>query len=167
MIDPILSDAGDDVAGPHAPCVVIRGAADVRLAASLARPFTLLSARGAASFAGCLVWQAIARQARAGCPEWVRGDILDCADAPGRALEALRLGQRVLVLDRGALGFADVCGRAALMGAVVLPARPACFDGGFAPKPTPYLRARLDAFLAGEQDDRAAHGDGAVQGPTP
>ena len=130
-----------------APCVVVRGAADARLAASVGRRFTLLSARAAASFAGCLLWQAIARDARLAFPALVDADILDCADAPGRALEALRLGQRVLVLDARAPGFADLCGRAATVGATVLPSRPPFFDLGLLPKPTGHLLARLRAFL--------------------
>ena len=150
MIDriPVARDTPAPSCTPaRAACVVVRSAADIRLAAGAERPFTLLSARGAASFAGSLLWLAIARGAREAFPALVADDILDCADAPGRALEALRLGQRLLVLDEMAPGFADVAARATSVGALVLRRRPPCFDPGFAPRITPVLRARLLAFL--------------------
>ncbi len=131
------------------PCVVARSIADVRLAATAGVGFTLLSARAAASFAGCLAWQALARLAREAFADLVRADILDCADAPGRALEALRLGQKVVVLDGDSVGFADVAERAAVLGASVLPVRPPAFDPGIAHgRATPRLRQALAAHLA-------------------
>jgi hypothetical protein len=54
-------------------------------------------------------------------------DILDCADAPGRALEALRHGQRLLVLQAPA-HFADIGERAARQGATVLASAPPSLD---------------------------------------
>ena len=51
-------------------------------------------------------------------------DILDCADAPGAAMAALRLGQRRLVLDDTCPGFGAVVAAAATKGAVVLGRRP-------------------------------------------
>ncbi|MBC7800529.1 MAG: hypothetical protein H7Z10_07895, partial [Gemmatimonadaceae bacterium] len=56
-------------------------------------------------------------------------DILDCADAPGRAMEALSLGCRIVVLQPGP-AFADIAGRAAALGALVLPAAPPSIDLG-------------------------------------
>ena len=129
------------------PCVVARSIRDVHFAASFGRPLALLSARAAASFAGCLAWQALARAAREAYPALIGADILDCADASGRALEALRLGQQILVLDERSVAFADVRGRAAAIGAVVLPARPHGFDPGLEPRPSPGLRRALAAFL--------------------
>ena len=109
------------------PACVVRGLSEARIAITPGRPVTLLSARGAGLFAGVLFWRALVRAA---CDE-ARGpvlDILDCADAPARALEAVRLGQRLLVLAPESVGFADVAARAASLGASILPARPASLD---------------------------------------
>ena len=129
------------------PCVVARSMHDVHVAASFGRPLALLSARAAAAFAGCLAWQALARNAREAYPALIGADILDCADASGRALEALRLGQQILVLDGNSVGFADVRGRAEAIGAAVLPMRPHGFDPGLAARPSAGLRRALAAFL--------------------
>lgn len=146
------AETGQIAAPGGLPCVVVRSLRDVRLAASFGRPMALLSARAAASFAGCLAWQALARAAREAAPGLVGADILDCADASGRALEALRLGQQILVLDERSVGFADVSGRARAMGATVLPVRPLAFDPGLAPHPSPGLRRALAAFLGADHD---------------
>ena len=107
----------------------------------------------AASFAGCLAWQALARAAREAHPGLVNADILDCADASGRALEALRLGQQILVLDERSVGFADVCGRAAAMGATVLPVCvPHAFDPGLVFRRALGLRRALAAHLDAHLD---------------
>ena len=70
-------------------------------------------------------------------------DVLDCADAPGRAAEALRAGCLRLVLDPDVPAFADLAGRAAGLGAAVLPVRPPALDLA-----DPGARLRLDAWLA-------------------
>lgn len=111
---------------PTPRAVVVHGLADVRAALAPGRPVLLLSARGAPSYAGCGWWRALAEAARAlrpGTP-----DMLDCADAPGRALEALRLGQKALVLDADCPGFAEVVATAATCGARLLSARPPALD---------------------------------------
>ena len=127
-----------------ARAVVIHGLADARAALRPGRPVTLLSGVGAASYAGCGWWRALIARALAESGH-AAADVLDCADAPGRAVEALRAGCRHLVLDGGVPAFADVAGRAATLGAVVLPSRPAALDlaGRGAAR-------RLDAWLAGE-----------------
>ncbi len=129
--------------------MVARSLHDVRIAAGLGRPFAILSARAAASFVGCLAWQALARFAREEFPRLVLADILDCADASGRALEALRLGQQVMVLAEDSVGFADVRGRASAIGAAVLPERPPAFDLGVGARLSPGRRQALAAFLEG------------------
>ena len=58
-----------------------------------AGPVTLLSAPGAGLYAGCGWWRAVIARRATDAP-----DILDCADAPGRALEALSIGCRILVV---------------------------------------------------------------------
>jgi hypothetical protein len=67
--------------------VIIRNLAQVRLALAPNLPVTLLSAPGAAAYLGCLWWRELLAQADFSGPS-----LLDCADAPGRALEALKLG---------------------------------------------------------------------------
>ena len=111
------------------PACVVRSLQQARVAVGAGQPVTLISAPGAGLFAGPMFWLALVRtlreEARAACV-----DILDCADAPGRALEAIRLGQRIMVLDPNCVGFADVAARAVAWGARVLTARPASLDLG-------------------------------------
>jgi hypothetical protein len=109
------------------PAVVIHGLPHARLALRPGRPVTLLSARGAASYAGVAWWRAVIAAARAECPESDPPDVLDCSDAPGRALEALSLGCRVIVLRPGP-AFADIAVRAAAQSAVLLAEPPAALD---------------------------------------
>ena len=73
------------------PAVLVRGPTALRLALAPGLPVLLLSAPGAACFAGAGWWHALT--ATAGHPA-----ALDCADQPGRALEALAIGCRVLIL---------------------------------------------------------------------
>jgi len=54
--------------------------------------------------------------------------VLDCADSPGCAMAALRVGQRRLVLDPACPAFAAVAATAATLGATVLAGRPAALD---------------------------------------
>ena len=84
-------------AGGQYPVVVVHGLADARAVLAAGRPVTLLSASGAALFAGCGWWRALVGRARAEFPAVAVDDILDCADAPGLALGAFRIGQRCIV----------------------------------------------------------------------
>lgn len=124
--------------------VVIHGLTDARAALRPGRPVTLLSGAGAASYAGCGWWRALVARALAEAGRDAP-DVLDCADAPGRAVEALRAGCRWVVLAGDVPAFADVADRAAVLGAAVLPARPAALD--LAERGA--VR-RLEAWLAGE-----------------
>ena len=110
------------------PAVVVHGAGDVAAALSHGRGVTLLSAPGAALFAGAGWWRALVADARAGWPGAAFDDVLDCGDAPGRALEALRVGQRAVVLDPGCAAWGAVAALAAHEGAVVLGRRPESLD---------------------------------------
>ncbi len=106
------------------PAVTIHGRSDARLAASLGRPVTLLSGPSAAGYAGTAWWRAlVAEVARDGVL-----DIFDCGEMSGRAVEALRLGLRRLVLRPEAPGWADIAERSALLGAVLLTDRPPSLD---------------------------------------
>jgi len=102
--------------------VVIYGLEHARLALAPGRKLTLLSAPGAALYAGCLWWRGVIEAAGFAGP-----DVLDCADAPGRALEALSVGCRHLVL-LPCPAWDSVNERAAAAGAVLLPARPEALD---------------------------------------
>ena len=111
------------------PAVVIHGLAHARLALRTGCPVTLLSAPGAPAYAGCAWWRAVIAAARAEFPTLDPPDVLDCADAPGRALEALSLGCSIVVLRPGP-AFADIAARAMAQGASVLAEPPPSLDLG-------------------------------------
>ena len=116
------------------PAVVVHGLADAKAALAPGRPTLLLSAPGAASYAGAGWWRATMAAAGA---TW---DALDCADEAGRALEALAAGCRIIVLHP-CPAFASVAARAG--NATVLPARPQALDLG-----TRGAGRHLEAWLA-------------------
>ncbi len=111
------------------PAVVIHGLAHARLALRPGRPVTLLSAPGAPSYAGCAWWRAVIAAARTEFPAMNPPDVLDCADAPGRALEALSVRCGIIVLRPGP-AFADIARRAEAQGAIVLAEPPPSLDLG-------------------------------------
>lgn len=94
----------------------------------VALPITLLSAPGAAAYAGAGWWRALITTARAAHPTISFIDILDCGIFPGPALAALRLGQTQLVLRARAPLFADIAARAATLGAQIFPEAPPALD---------------------------------------
>ncbi len=110
------------------PAVVVHGLADAEAALAVGRPVTLLSARGAALYAGCLWWREMIDRARAAHPGVAALDVLDCADAPGRALASIRAGQRILILAATVPGFPAVAAIAATRGLILLPERPPALD---------------------------------------
>jgi hypothetical protein len=110
------------------PAVVIHSLANARTVLATGHPVTLLSARGAALFAGSAWWRALVSKARDEFPNVAIDDILDCADAPGLALSALRLGQRALILEATAPGWPAVASVAASLGGELLAHRPAAID---------------------------------------
>jgi hypothetical protein len=112
------------------PAVIVNGLneAVAALRASRGAPITLLSAPGAALFAGCLWWRELVRHAKGIVPSGEVSDVLDCADAGGLALSALRVGQRRIVLHDDAPGFAAVAAIAAELGATVLTSAPPALD---------------------------------------
>jgi len=125
------------------PAVIVHGAPDLGAVLAVGRPFTLLSAPGAALYAGCAWWRALADAARRRAPGLIAADILDCADAAGRALAALRLGQTHLVLWPTAPGHAAVAATAESCRAVLLERAPPACDLG-----RPGGVHRLAAWLA-------------------
>ena len=119
------------------PAVVVHGLHHLRTATAPGLPVTLLSGPGAAIYAGCGWWRALMALGAGDNP-----DILDCADAAGRAMEALRAGCRLLVLDPAVPAWALVESRAATVGAMLLATRPPALDLA-----APGAARRLDAWL--------------------
>jgi hypothetical protein len=110
-----------------APAVMIHGLDHARAALAPGLPVVLLSAPGAALYGGCGWWRGLLAAARADGGT-AFGDLLDCADAPGAAMAALRAGLRGLVLDGACPGYAAVASAASRCGAIVLPRAPASLD---------------------------------------
>jgi hypothetical protein len=115
-------------AHPRYPAVVVHGLADIRAVLSLGMPVTFLSAEGAALYAGSGWWHTLMCRATAAYPDVPCDNILDCADAPGAALAALRIGQRRIILHRSAPGWARIAAAARSLDCVVLSERPAALD---------------------------------------
>ncbi len=105
------------------PAVIVHGLGDARAVLALGRGVVLVSAPGAGVYGGCLWWASLMRAAG------VEGvSLLDCGDAPGRALEALRLGLPGVVLGCEPEVFAVVAGIAEGCGALLLAAAPPALD---------------------------------------
>jgi hypothetical protein len=145
--------------------VVVHTPEQARAALELAMPergVALLSAPAAAGNMGVAWFLALVSQALEGLdaadrpPHWA---VLDCGDAPGFALAALRAGARLLVLDPAVPAFGAVAAAAAEIGAEVWPERPPALDlGRLDPRRAagPRGRVRLAEWLTG----------GAVTAPT-
>lgn len=114
------------------------------------RGVLLLSAPAAGVFAGPGWFLALVAEARLRHPGVPCAAALDCADAAGSALAALRAGVRIIVLDGRCPAFPAVAGAAAEAGARLLPGRPAAFDLGRIDLGRRDDRARLAAWLAME-----------------
>jgi hypothetical protein len=106
------------------PAVIVHGLGDAVAALANRTPVTLLSAPGAALYAGCGWWQALVSQATAAHPDVACTDILDCADGTGQAMAALRIGVTRLVLWRQAPAREAVVAIAERLGGFVLEAPP-------------------------------------------
>jgi hypothetical protein len=110
------------------PAVIVHGLADASAALAPGLPVTLLSAQGAALYAGCGWWQALVALAGARHPATPVTDILDCADGSGQAMAALRIGLHRLVLWPGAPGRTAVAAIATANGGFVLESPPPALD---------------------------------------
>jgi hypothetical protein len=112
----------------HPPAVIVHSFAEavagLAEAQAMGRGVSLLSAPGAALYAGCGWWRALVEAARAKYPDVPCTDILDCADGTGQALAALRIGLTRLVLWPDAPGREAVVAIAESLGGFVLPAPP-------------------------------------------
>lgn len=110
------------------PAVIVHGLAHARTALAFRRPVTLLSASGAALFAGCLWWRELIATARAEQPDADAVDVLDCADGSGMAMAGLRSGICRLVLWPTSPGWDRVAAIAARQSGFVLKQAPAALD---------------------------------------
>lgn len=110
------------------PAVIVHGLDDACTVLALGAPVTLLSAPGAAEYAGCGWWQALLAQAGNACPGATFSDVLDCGDASGQALAALRIGLTRLVLLPVAPGRDAVAAIVAGQGGLLLPQAPPALD---------------------------------------
>jgi hypothetical protein len=125
------------------PAVIVHGLDNACTALAPGLPVTLLSGPGAALYAGAGWWQALIEAARARFPQTEAEDFLDCGDAPGRALEALRIGLKGIVLEPLCPSFPALARIAADLGARLLPAAPPALDlarPGAARGLSPWLR---------------------------
>jgi hypothetical protein len=104
-----------------APAVIVHERAHLDQVLALGRPVVLCSAPAAALYMGCGWWVAL-------LAAYTGPSLLDCADAPGRALEALREGLPGLILAPQVPAYNLVAQIAAKQGAVLLPAMPPALD---------------------------------------
>jgi hypothetical protein len=116
--------------------VIVHGLPHLRTALAPGLPVTLLSAPGAALYAGGLWWRELLAVA-----EYAGPALLDCGPAPGRAWEALKLGLRGVVLTP-CPAWDQVAEYAATQGAILRPAPPQALDLA-APGATRHLAAWL------------------------
>jgi hypothetical protein len=126
----------------YPPAIIVHGLRDIRLGLAPALPVTLLSAPGAASYAGVGWWAALLTAADFRGPAF-----LDCADAPGRAWEGLKLGLPGIVLAP-CPAWPQIAEYAAACAAVLLAAAPAALDlavPGAARQVEPWLAGKICA----------------------
>jgi hypothetical protein len=126
------------------PAVIVHGLTDALSVLAQGVPVTLLSAQGAALYGGCLWWQALIAAARDAYPDVVMTDVMDCADAPGQAMAALRSGVVRLVLNGDVPAWDAVAQIAQRQGGFVLRQAPPALD--IAARDGKY---RLSAWLRG------------------
>lgn len=119
--------------------MIIHDLTHARLALTPNLPVTLLSAPGAAAYLGCLWWRELLARVDFSGPS-----LLDCADAPGRALEALRLGLPGIIITGPPQALPPLAAIAQSQGARLLTKAPQALNlAQFAAK------TRLVAWLSG------------------
>jgi hypothetical protein len=112
--------------GRHVAVVGSLAEARAALAEAAGRPVVLVSPPGAASYLGVGYYRALVDVVRAEFPGAKIEAVMDCGDAPGFALSALRTGFRVIVLRGDPRARARVASIARAAGAKLL-ARPPRF----------------------------------------
>jgi hypothetical protein len=110
------------------PAVIVHGLEDATAALAPGAPVMLLSAPGGGLYGGSLWWRSLVAAAKVVSPATEMVDVLDCADASGLAMTALRHGISRLVLWQDAPGWAAVAEVAARQGGFVLPRAPEALD---------------------------------------
>jgi hypothetical protein len=123
----------------YPPAIIVHGLRDIRVSLAAKLPVTLLSAPGAALYAGCGWWAALLSAAHVTGPAF-----LDCAAAPGRAWEGLKLGLPGIILAP-CPAWPQIAEYAAAQGAVLLDAAPAALDLA-----SPGAARQVDPWLAGK-----------------
>ncbi|MDR3504695.1 MAG: hypothetical protein P4L52_00440 [Acidocella sp.] len=118
--------------------VIVHGLPGLRAALAPGYPVTLLSAPGAALYAGGLWWRELLAAA-----DYTGPALLDCGPAPGRAWEALKLGLRGVVLAP-CPAWDQVEEYATAQGALLLAAPPPALDLA-----TPGAPRHIAAWLTG------------------
>jgi hypothetical protein len=148
--DPPETKAEIEAEGGDPPAVTVHAAAEAALALSLAgkRGVLLLSAPGAAGSLGPAWFLGIVATAAAAVPGVLHKPVLDCADAPGQALGALRAGLRDLVLDSACPAYSQVAAAAAALGGRLRAVRPASLDLGPLDLSRVGARAKLAKWLS-------------------
>lgn len=129
-----------------AAAVIVHGFEDARAALAAAgagRVVTLLSAPGAAGYAGIGWWRTLVAAAREAAPDVAAEDVLDCGDLAGIAAEALRAGCQAIVFTGNPAQAGRLAALAGLSGARLLRAAPPALDLAL-----PGARRRLAAWLA-------------------
>lgn len=128
------------------PAIVVHGLADARAAAAMFRArglrLILLSAPGAGSYAGGGWWRALCDALAADYPDLEMTAVLDCGDAAGHALAALRAGVTDILFDGDVAVAAKLSAIAAQSGARLWRQRPFALDPrGHRDKPGAIARA--------------------------
>ncbi len=118
-----MSGQPSEAPPPAGRAVVVHGLAHalaaVEAAARLSVPVTLVSAPDAAGYAGAAWFLAVVRRASAARPQVAVSTVLDCGDAPGLVLGALREGCRRVRFTGPAATAARLGDIAAQLGATV------------------------------------------------
>jgi hypothetical protein len=130
---------------------IVHGLGHVTAAIEAARAagvshLTLVTARGAPDFAGALWCVELERRAREQAGGLALAFIVDCADRPGRALEALACGASCVALGARADVFARVATIASATGAALIAAAPSGLDFAAVPLPATAALARWQAL---------------------
>jgi hypothetical protein len=130
-----------------AKAVIVHGLEEARAALAAAaragRPVTLLSAPGAAGYAGLGWWRALVAAARAAVPDAEADDVLDCGELAGLAVEALHAGCPAVVFTGPDAQADRLAALAGICGGRLLRAAPAALDLA-----QPAAFRRLAAWLA-------------------
>lgn len=128
--------------------LVVHGIDDALQAVAAARgiggPVTLISAPGAAAYAGPLWFKALVEQARVAAPDLTVSGVLDCDDDAGHAMAALRAGVEAIVFTGDDAVADKLSAMAETTGAHVHRSRPSCCD----PETAKDKQAAFAQFLA-------------------